>query len=84
MNALKLEEKKIKGSLSQVYNKDAKLNASLLYYHLHADGSDYLFTQSQMDVAKDRAFKNQEDLVDLRPFWEKWIDKVFGDSLGRF
>lgn len=78
MTAIKLEEKKIKGSLTQVYNKDAKPNAAPLYYHLHVDGSDYHFTQNAMDVAKDRAFRNQEDLVDVRPFWERWLDKICG------
>jgi len=77
-NALVLKEKKVKGSFAEVYNKDAYISAAPIYYHLHADGEDYLFTPHQLEQAHKRAAKNQEDLADIRGAFEKLIDKIFG------
>ena len=76
--AIILKEKRIKGSFAQVYNKDAYISAAPIYYHLNADGEDYLFTPNQLDQAHKRAAKNKEDLADIRSPLEKFLAKIFG------
>ena len=75
--AILLKEKKVRGNLSEVYNKDAHPSAAPIYYHLHAGKKDYLFTPDQLEVAEERAKDQQEDLVDIRSFWERVIDTIF-------
>ena len=74
---IKLKESKVKGNFSKVYNKDRYISAAAIYYHLHVEGEDYLFTPNQLETAKDRADKNKEDLADIRGFWEKLVSKIF-------
>jgi hypothetical protein len=75
--SLVLEEKKIKGCFSEVYNKNAHQSAAPIYYHLNAGGEDYLFTPSQLKEARERASKNQEDLADMRGSIQKFLDWLF-------
>jgi hypothetical protein len=76
--AITLKESKVKGTFSKVYNKDRYISAAPVYYHLHAEGEDYLFTPNQLEQARKRAEKNKEDLADIRGVFEKLIEKLFG------
>lgn len=64
-----LKEKRVKGNVNKVYNKFRHHNANAIYIHLYVDGEHYLFTQHQLYVAKKRAKRNQEDLVEYKPNW---------------
>ena len=72
-----LKSRKIKGNFAEVHNKDKYISAAPVYYHLHSEGDDYLFTPNQLSQAKDRALKNKEDLPDNKGAFEKLIDKIF-------
>lgn len=77
-NPIILTEKKVRGSFAQVYNKGKTSLEAPIYYHLHVDGVDYLITPNELERPRDRAKRNKEDLVDIRGFWEKIVDKIFG------
>lgn len=50
-----------------IENKNRQIMSDPFYFHIQTSTSDdpqenhYLFTQEQMDVAKERALKNKED-----------------------
>ncbi len=57
-------------SLRRVENAEKYRTADQFYWQYRdSDGTDYLFSQNQLDVAKRRAEKNPEDLQDV-----SWID----------
>jgi hypothetical protein len=62
-----VEGKKIKCRLSKISNQEKHFNANNEYYYLFAENTHYLFTKSQMEVAKERALKNPEDLLEHKP-----------------
>ena len=67
-----LTEKKIRGNISKVYNQNRHFAAAPIYYHLKAEGVHYLFTPAQMDIAKERADRNPEDLVEFPTLWQRF------------
>ena len=71
MKPIILKEKEVRGHFSKVYNKDRHFAAAPIYFHLKAEGVHYLFTPAQMNVARERAEKNPEDLVEFLTFWQK-------------
>lgn len=49
----------------KVINKKRYKTANPFYYYIRSDDTDYLFAQSQLDAAAERAQKNQEDIAGL-------------------
>ena len=60
-------EQEIKGKLTKIFNQNKHSNADFEYFHLLAEDTHYLFTHSQMEIAKERALKNKEDLIEYKP-----------------
>ena len=58
-----------RGRLVRVANKAGRFGASREYVLTYLDNSPYLFTQSQLDVASERAAKNPEDLLPRKKFF---------------
>tara|TARA_R100001594_G_scaffold83173_1_gene117848 strand:- start:84 stop:311 length:228 start_codon:yes stop_codon:yes gene_type:complete len=67
------------GRLFKVVNKDKKFGANEFYVFTYLEDSDgenetpYLFTPSQLEVARIRAEKNPEDLLKKDRFTD-WFD----------
>lgn len=67
------------GRMFGVENKDKKFGANGTYVFVYLEGSDgknetpYLFTPTQLEVAKIRAEKNPEDLLKKSRFTD-WLD----------
>ena len=67
------------GRLFKVVNKGRKFGANEFYAFVYLEDSDgdnetpYLFTPSQLEVAKTRAEKNPEDLLKKDRFTD-WFD----------
>ena len=56
----------------KVGNKNPKFGEALSYYFLRAGRTDYLFTESQLKIARQRAIRNQEDVQKRKMFdWVK-------------
>jgi len=51
----------------KVENKGRYKTAQPYYWHVHDDGTDYLFTESQLKEAEVRAGKNPEDIPSAEP-----------------
>jgi hypothetical protein len=58
-----------RGRLVSVKNKAGKFGASRNYVFTFLENLPYLFTQAQLDVARDRAEKNPEDLLPRKKFF---------------
>jgi hypothetical protein len=58
-----------RGKLVSVKNKAGKFGASRDYVFTFLDNLPYLFTKAQLDVARDRAKKNPEDLLPRKKFF---------------
>jgi len=58
-----------RGRLVGVKNKAGKFGASRDYVFTFLENLPYLFTQAQLDVARDRAEKNPEDLLPRKKFF---------------
>jgi hypothetical protein len=46
----------------EVSNKDPYITANKKYYKVSVRGEDYLFTENNLEIARNRAKKNPEDL----------------------
>lgn len=53
---------KVGGGLKKVANRNRKFGADDEYWMLKDGRDTYLFTEEQLDIAKDRAANNKEDL----------------------
>lgn len=51
-----------KVTFEQVENKDKKVTSNSFYFLLKTKTDNYLFTEEQLNVAKERANKNPEDI----------------------
>ena len=51
--------------IRKVENKGRYKTAQPYYWHLHNDGLDYLFTESQLKEAEKRADRNPEDIPEI-------------------
>jgi len=58
-----------RGRLVSVKNKAGKFGASRNYVFTFLENLPYLFTQAQLDVARERAEKNPEDLLPRKKFF---------------
>jgi hypothetical protein len=47
---------------ARVSNQDRRFGSADSYLHIFAEGQDYLFTDAELERAKDRAERNLEDL----------------------
>ena len=73
----------MKAYIVEVTNKNAKTSSNSVYHQLTLeDGTRFLFTESQLNAAQDRAWKNIEDLSPETDFFpvEKpsFFKKLFG------
>ena len=65
------------GRLFVVNNKNKHIAANTSYIHTYLQGGrggpvPYMFTESQMKDARDRATKNHEDCLPLAKWWKIW------------
>lgn len=51
-----------KVTFERVENKDKKVTSNSFYFLLKTKTDNYLFTEEQLNVAKERANKNPEDI----------------------
>lgn len=58
-----------RGKLVSVKNKSNKFGASSDYIFTFLEKEPYLFTKAQLDVARERAEKNPEDLLPRKKFF---------------
>ena len=71
-------DKKVKlGRLFVVVNKNKHMMANKEYIHTYLQGGmgspvPYMFTESQMQGARERATKNPEDCLPLAKWWRMW------------
>ena len=71
-------DKRIKlGRLTAVENKNKHIAANKSYFLAHLQGEAgppvaYLFTNSQLAEAQERAAKNPEDCLPLAKWWKIW------------
>ena len=65
------------GQLVAVENKNKHIAANSSYLHAYLQGKfgspvAYMFTISQLEEARERAIKNAEDCLPLKPWWKIW------------
>jgi len=71
-------DKRIKlGRLFVVVNKNKHMMANKEYIHTYLQGGSggpvpYMFTESQLKDARERATKNPEDCLPLARWWRIW------------
>ncbi len=68
---------------TKVENKNRKNAALKYYYHIRdLEGKDYLFSESQMKSAANRADQNPEDVSSVEQIEEHespfWVGAIFG------
>jgi hypothetical protein len=68
-------------TMKRVVNKDRKSGANSHYWLVETDAGPLLFTDHQIRVAWERAQKNPEDVLDLDPDPQAWLDRL-KDLLG--
>ena len=66
--------KTFSGKVTRVLNRKRHFNADKCYVHLCVRGHDYLFTDSDMKTAGDRALHQPEDLRSRNLFQRLFID----------
>jgi len=54
----------------RVENEDRRFGSWRHYYPAMIDGEPALFTKDQLEVAKERAQRNPEDIPEDRTFWD--------------
>ena len=73
-----MKTKRVKlGRLFVVSNKNKHIAANTSYVHTYLQGGrgnpvPYMFTDSQLKEARDRAIKNREDCLPLAKWWRIW------------
>jgi hypothetical protein len=66
----------MKAHLSVVPNKNSKTSSISFYHELTLeDGSRFLFTESQIASAEDRAWRNLEDLTPFEDLFPVEVEK---------
>ena len=66
----------MKAYIVEVTNKNAKTSSNSVYHQLTLeDGSQFLFTESQIASAEDRAWRNLEDLTPFEDLFPVEVEK---------
>lgn len=60
--------------MTVVKNKDRKFGSALKYIHIRHQGRDFLLTENEWDIARQRALQNKEDI----PARKRWWQRLFG------
>jgi hypothetical protein len=69
--------------LRKIENRDRYRTADKHYYHLRDGETDYLFSDSQLETAEERALNNPEDLAGwTEPKGTFWLGMIYGTVLG--